>query len=425
LATPQEPAFSQTAAQRHASRRFRWAFAAMLAALATLGPFSIDAYLPAFSGIQASLSATPLEIQQTLSAYLFAFGVMFLFHGALSDSFGRRPVILVSLTVYTLASLGGALAPNVHALILWRVVQGLSVGAGMVVGRAMIRDLYDTENAQRLMSMVTLFFGLAPAIAPVIGGWLFAELGWRSVFWFLTAVGALLVAFGAWRLPETLPESHRQPFHPVALIKGYEEVGIHARFLLLSLVVGFNFNAFFLYIVSAPVFLGEHLHLGPQQYAWLFLPCILGIIFGSQLSGRAAGRQSPARTVQRAYVFMVAAAAGNLVYALLLPPALPWAVIPLMIYGIGFAMAMPSVTLITLDLFPTRRGMAASLQGFVSGMVNVVNAGLISPALSHDPRFLACGMAALLAAGFACWRLYLRSARRRGALVETLPGLPD
>ena len=397
----------------------------MLAALATLGPFSIDAYLPAFAGIQASLSASQLEIQQTLSAYLFAFGVMFLFHGALSDSFGRRPVILVSLAVYTLASLGGALAPNVHMLIVWRVVQGLSVGAGMVVGRAMIRDLYGTEDAQRLMSMVTLFFGLAPAIAPVIGGWLFAELGWRSVFWFLTGVGALLIAFGWWRLPETLPETHRQPFHPVALIKGYEEVGIHARFLLLSLVVGFNFNAFFLYIVSAPVFLGEHLHLGPQQYAWLFLPCILGIIFGSQLSGRAAGRQSPAKTVQRAYVFMMAAALGNFVYAMLLPPALPWAVIPLMIYGIGFAMAMPSVTLITLDLFPTRRGMAASLQGFVSGMVNVVNAGLISPALSNDTRLLAAGMLALLAAGIVCWWLYTRSARRRGSLVETLPGIPD
>lgn len=397
----------------------------MLAALATLGPFSIDAYLPAFSGIQASLSASQLQIQQTLSAYLFAFGFMFLFHGALSDSFGRRPVILVSLSVYTIASVGGALASDVHMLILWRAVQGLSVGAGMVVGRAMIRDLYNTEDAQRLMSMVTLFFGLAPAVAPVIGGWLFSEMGWRSVFWFLAAVGALLVGFGSWRLPETLPESHRQPFHPVALIKGYEEVGIHARFLLLSLVVGFNFNAFFLYIVSAPVFLGEHLHLGPQQYAWLFLPCILGIMFGSQLSGRAAGRQSPAKTVNRAYVFMVVAAAGNLAYALILPPALPWAVIPIMIYGIGFAMAMPSVTLITLDLFPTRRGMAASLQGFVSGMVNVLNAGLISPALSHDTRLLAAGMVALLAGGIVCWWLYKRSARRRGALLETLPGLPD
>src|SRR5215207_7340772 len=108
-----------------ATRRFRWGFAAMLAALATLGPFSIDAYLPAFAGIQASLNATPLEIQQTLSAYLFAFGLMFLFHGALSDSFGRRPVILVALVVYTIASAGAALAGSAHSLIVWRVVQGL------------------------------------------------------------------------------------------------------------------------------------------------------------------------------------------------------------------------------------------------------------------------------------------------------------
>src|SRR5258706_13637430 len=126
----------------HATRRFRWSFAALLAAFSALGPFSIDAYLPAFAGIQTSLDATPLEIQQTLSAYLFAFGLMFLFHGALSDSFGRRSVILAALVVYTLASAAAALSPNVHMLIVWRVVQGLSVGAGMVVGRAMIRDLF-------------------------------------------------------------------------------------------------------------------------------------------------------------------------------------------------------------------------------------------------------------------------------------------
>jgi DHA1 family bicyclomycin/chloramphenicol resistance-like MFS transporter len=404
-----------TALPHHRTRRFRWGFAAMLAALATLGPFSIDAYLPAFAGIQLSLGATPLEIQQTLSAYLFAFGLMFLFHGALSDSFGRRPVILAALVVYTLASAGAALAPNVHMLIVWRVVQGLSVGAGMVVGRAMIRDLFGPEDAQRLMSLVTLFFGLAPAVAPVIGGWLFVGLGWRAIFWFLTLVGALLVAIGWWRLPETLPETGRHPFHPVALLKGYEEVGIHARFLLLSLVVGFNFNAFFLYIVSAPVFLGEHLHLGPQQYAWLFLPCIVGIMIGAQLSGRAAGRFTPAKTVARAYGFMGLAALGNLAYALTLPPSIPWAVVPIMIYGVGFAMAMPSVTLITLDLFPTRRGMAASLQGFVSGMVNVLTAGVISPAVSHDPKLLAAGMFVLMLLGFASWRLYARSARRKAA----------
>src|SRR5262249_55555235 len=140
----------------HATRRFRWGFAALLAAFGALGPFSIDAYLPAFAGIQESLHATPLEIQQTLSAYLFAFGLMFLFHGALSDSFGRRPVILVALAIYAIASVGGALAQNAHALIGWRIVQGLSVGAGMVGGRAMIRDLFGPEDAQRLMSLVTL-----------------------------------------------------------------------------------------------------------------------------------------------------------------------------------------------------------------------------------------------------------------------------
>jgi DHA1 family bicyclomycin/chloramphenicol resistance-like MFS transporter len=404
----------------HQTRRFRWGFAAMLAALATLGPFSIDAYLPAFAGIQESLQASPLEIQQTLSAYLFAFGLMFLFHGALSDSFGRRPVILMALVVYTLASAGAALAGSVQTLILWRVVQGLSVGAGMVVGRAMIRDLFGPEDAQRLMSLVTLFFGLAPAIAPVIGGWLFAALGWRSVFWFLTVVGAVLVGFGWKKLPETLPDTHRQPFHPMALLRGYQEVGIHARFLFLSLAAGFNFNAFFVYIVSAPVFLGQHLKLGPQEYAWLFLPCIVGIMIGSQLSGRSAGKFKSAQTVKYAYMFMIVAAAGDVIYSFSAVPSVPWAVIPIALYGVGFAMAMPSITIITLDLFPTRRGMAASLQGFISGMVNVFTAGAIAPALWSDTRSLSLGMLALLAAGSSCWLLYLRSTRHRIAPIPPI-----
>jgi MFS transporter, DHA1 family, multidrug resistance protein len=396
-----------------ATRRFRWGFAAMLAALATLGPFSIDAYLPAFAGIQLSLAATPLEIQQTLSGYLFAFGIMFLFHGALSDSFGRKPVIMVALAVYTLASAAAALTTDVHGLIGWRVMQGLSVGAGMVVGRAMIRDLYGPEDSQRLMSMVTLFFGLAPAIAPVIGGWLFVGLGWRSIFWFLAAVGLLLVIVG-WRfLPETLPESGRHSFHPVALIKGYEEVGINLRFLLLSLAAGFNFNAFFLYIVSAPVFLGQHLNLGPQQYAWLFVPCIVGIMLGSQVSGRSAGKHTAVQTLKRAYGFMAFAALANLAYSYAFTPSIPWAVIPIAIYGVGFAMAMPSITLITLDLFPTRRGMAASLQGFVSGMINVLTAGALAPLVWDDTHRLAIAMVAMMLMGFASWRLYLRSARRK------------
>jgi DHA1 family bicyclomycin/chloramphenicol resistance-like MFS transporter len=407
----------------HASRRFRWSFAALLAALATLGPFSIDAYLPAFAGIQQSLDATPIEIQQTLSGYLFAFGVMFLFHGALSDSFGRRPVILVSLVLFTIASAAAAMATSIHGLVVCRVFQGLSVGAGMVVGRAMIRDLFGPEDAQRLMSLVTLFFGLAPAIAPIVGGLLYAGLGWRSIFWFLAVVGVVLVVVSQRLLPETLAREARQPFHPAALLAGYREVGINARFLFLSLAAGFNFNGFFVYIVSAPVFLGEHLRLGPQEYAWLFIPGIVGIMAGSQLSGRAAGRLAPQQTVMRGYIFMGVASIANLAYAFAAMPSLPWAVMHMFVYGIGFAMTMPSISLITLDLFPTRRGMAASLQGFVSGMVNVVTAGVIAPAIFHDHRWLATGMLALAAAGLLFWWLYLRSAG--GPVVEAQQPLPE
>jgi DHA1 family bicyclomycin/chloramphenicol resistance-like MFS transporter len=391
-------------ANRH-ERGFRIAFAALLGALATLGPFAVDTYLPAFGGMQQALGATPIEMQQTLSAYLLAFGVMFLFHGALSDSFGRKPVIVVALVVFTLASVGAALASTVQALIGWRMLQGVSTGAGIVVGRAMIRDLYGEEDAQRLMSLVTLFFSLAPVVAPVVGGVLFATFGWQSIFWFLAAVGVVLAAAGAKLLRETLPPEHRHPFHPVALMHGYREVGASRRFLFLSLAVGFNFNAFFLYILSAPAFLSTHLGLGPTEYSWLFIPSIAGILVGSQLSGRAAGRLSRAQTLRRAYVFMGVSAAANLAYALAFPPALPWAVMPIFFYAIGSAMAMPTISLTTLDLFPTRRGMAASLQGFVSGMVNTLTAGVVAPAVFHDTRWMAVAMAAMMFAGFACWRL--------------------
>jgi DHA1 family bicyclomycin/chloramphenicol resistance-like MFS transporter len=234
-------------------------------------------------------------------------------------------------------------------------------------------------------------------------------------------VGFVLVAVSWKFLPETLAASARQSFHPMALLNGYREVGVNVRFLLLSLAAGFNFNAFFLYIVSAPVFLGTHLGLGPRQYAWLFIPSIAGIMMGAQLSGRAAGRLTPRNTVKFAYAFMATAACANLAYALFARPSLPWAVLPIMVYGIGFAMAMPSITLTTLDLFPTRRGMAASLQGFVSGMVNTLTAGLVSPALSPDPRWLALGMTAMMGLGLGSWMLYLRSSARR-RVVAPHPG---
>ncbi|RZL29068.1 MAG: Bcr/CflA family efflux MFS transporter, partial [Rubrivivax sp.] len=181
----------------------RWALSVLLACLAMVGPFSIDTYLPAFAGIGAALDATPVQMQQTLSAYLFGFAAANLFHGALSDCFGRRPVVLIGLAVFTAASVGCALAGSVGQLVFWRTVQGMSAGAGIVVSRAIIRDMFPPADAQRIMSQVTLFFGIAPAIAPMVGGFLFVHADWHSIFWFLTFVGSALF-ISNWRLlPET------------------------------------------------------------------------------------------------------------------------------------------------------------------------------------------------------------------------------
>src|SRR6187455_1292907 len=187
-----------------------WALAILLACLGMLGPFSIDTYLPAFTGIAKAIGASPVEMQQTLSAYLFGFAIMNLFHGALSDSLGRRPVVLAGLAVFTLASAGCALSNHISALVFFRALQGMSAGAGIVVSRAVIRDMFPPADAQRVMSQVTIFFGVAPAIAPMVGGFLFVHVGWPSIFWFLTGVGVLLLLANHRLLPETLHTSQRQ-----------------------------------------------------------------------------------------------------------------------------------------------------------------------------------------------------------------------
>ena len=179
--------------------------ATMLAAMSMLGPFSIDAYLPAFPNIQASLGATPLEVQQSLTFYMLAFAAMVLWHGALADAFGRRNVILVSLVMFAIGTLRCASAHTVHYLWVFRIMQGVSAGAGVVVGRAIIRDLYDDAAAARLLSLVTMIFSIAPAIAPILGGWIVTLFDWRAIFLSLLAYTILLFIYCYRRLPETLP----------------------------------------------------------------------------------------------------------------------------------------------------------------------------------------------------------------------------
>ena len=388
-----------------------------------LGPFSIDTYIPAFSGIARALDATPVQMQQTLSAYLFGFAFMNLFHGALADSFGRRPVILWGIAVFTLASAGCALSQSIGQLVLFRGLQGLSTGAGIVVSRAVIRDMFPPAQAQQVMSQVTIYFGVAPAIAPIIGGWLFVHAGWHSIFWFLTGVGVFLWTANFRLLPETLHVTQRQPFNVRNLMQGYWQLGSSPRFLLLALASGIPFNGMFLYVLSAPAFLGDHLGLAPQQFFWFFVLTIGGIMGGAWLSGRMAGKIAPRRQIRHGFLIMLVVSLSNVAANFVFVPTAGWALLPIALFAFGWALMVPVVTLLVLDLYPERRGLASSLQAVIGSTANGVVAGVIAPLVMHSTRALALSSLVMMCVGLVAWIWLNRHWPEVGRLhaIETPP----
>lgn len=381
----------------------RWALALLLATLSMLAPFAIDAYLPAFDGMARALQATPVQMQQTLSVFLFGFAAMNLFHGALSDSLGRRPVVLASLAVFTLASVGCAVSPSVGWLLLFRALQGMSAGGGLVVARAIIRDLYPPAQAQRVMSQVTIFFGAAPAVAPLIGGLLYVHLDWHAVFWLLALIGAAQFGVMWKRLPESLHPSQRQPVHLGHLLRGYWQVGASARFVALALASAVPFNGMFVYVLAAPAWLGGHLGLQPTQFFWFFTLSVSGIMGGAWVSGRLAGRLSYERQIGIGLAVMGAAAVVNVAAHLVFAPHVAWALIPVSVYSFGWSLSVPAVTLMLLDLVPERRGMASSVQSFLGALTNAVVAGVLVPLVMGSALALALASATLYGVGTLAW----------------------
>jgi len=272
-----------------------------------------------------------------------------------------------------------------------------------VVSRAVIRDLFPPADAQRVMSQVTLFFGIAPAVAPIVGGFLFVHAGWQAVFWFLTGVGVVLWLSNWWLLPETLPTAQRQPFEASHLLKGYVTLLSHPRFVLLALASGVPFNGMFLYVLSAPAFLGEHLHLAPTQFFWFFVCTISGIMGGAFLSGRLAGRIAPSRQIKLGFAVMLVVSVINLVANALFEADVRWSLWPIGLYALGWALMTPVVTLMVLDLFPQRRGMAASLQAFVGAASNGLVAGVLAPLVMHSTVGLALASLLLMLVGLFAW----------------------
>ena len=277
----------------------------------------------------------------------------------------------------------------------------------MVIGRAIVRDVIEGSEALRMMAMVTIIFAAAPAVAPVIGGWLHYWFGWRAVFVFMT-VFAAAVAWWCWAaLPETLSVERRQPFHPAYLARAYWGVWTNLTFVCICLASATGFAGLFIYVVSAPVFLMRHLHVSETDFLWLFGPVTLGLMGGAMLSGRVAGRIKPIQAVVLGCAIMVVASLSNLLLNALVPPSVPWSVVPIFVYTLGMSLTLPSLTILALDLYPKQRGLAASCQSFIQSGGNAL-ISLIAPLVWGTTMSLALAQVGFLVLSLVGVTLYRR-----------------
>lgn len=388
----------------------------VLALCTMMGALGIDTYLPSFHAIAQEFAVGPAAVQQTLSVYVLAMAITMLFYGTLSDTFGRRRVLVFASLGFAITSTVAALVQSIEALIAVRCAQGAMAGAGMVIARAIVQDRFHGADAQRMMSMVMFCFGLAPAIAPEFGGWLQAHGGWRAAFFFLTGFGLLLTLL-CWRvLPETLPADKRVPLHLRVIAGNYLTALRHRQFRRMVAGLALMAGANAIYISAAAEFVMGILKLEETSFGWLFIPLIGGSMLGSAISGVLAKQIAPRVQQRIGYGALLLGCASNVLYHLLTDmPVVPWAVLPIACYTLGLALLMPILSLQVMALFPDMRGLASSLQGFTQMSVFAIMAGAVVPQLFHSGLALALGQCITVVCGMLVWWWSQRSAAAQDA----------
>ncbi len=383
--------------------------AVLLGGLSMVSPFSIDTFFPAFHAMEKALAVDAWQLQQVITAYMLPFAFASLVHGPLSDAVGRRPVMIWGMSLYTVGSIACTLAPNYESLMAARVLQGATAGVGVVIGRAVIRDLYEGARAQRLMSITTMIFSIAPAAAPIIGGWAHVAFGWRAVFAVMTVCGLIFATSAWWKLPETHPLPARVPFKPRNLVATSATVLRHPEFLMLAIAAAVNFGSLAVYIGSAPAIVEMHWGKGETDYFMLFLPVISGILTGAIISTVFAKRLNLLLQVR---IGMVITFVGALSRALIhsgfdeVPVALQQGL--LYFSGIGAQFAFPALTLRMLDLFPAARGTAAAAQSFMALLITAFTFGMVAPHVLSHLSWLAWASFVYASLASLCWYLSRR-----------------
>lgn len=382
-----------------------------------IGPFATDMYLPSFHEMTQVFGVPLSGVQQTLSAYLIGFAVMTLFYGTISDVIGRKPTMVGGFLLFGVASLGAAFSSSLEAVVCFRFVQGLFAGCGMVIGMAVIRDLYGGAQAQKLMAYVAMVFGFGPALAPILGGWIATHLGWRSHFFALAAISlALALACIVW-LPESLPKPQRTAVRWNVLISGYVKTFTNGGFLVGCMALGVAFLGQGVFIAGAADWCVNVMGLATNEFWMLFIPMITGVVVGSGISARTAHRLGTPTTIRFGLSIMMAGAviaAGEIFFVT--RPAMPWAVLPLVVYTLGLGMLRPGMSLMLMDIFPQSRGLASSVLNFIQTLSFAGCSSLVVPMIygsfvAYDGAIIAFFASTVLLWGVSTV-LHLRSNRR-------------
>lgn len=373
----------------------------LMVCLMTVAFSSIGIYTPAMPAIARDLGVGQAEVQATLGIYLAAFAIGQLLYGPYSDRYGRRPALFVGLAIYVAGSILCMTAPSIEMLMVGRGVQALGGCAGPVLSRAILRDLFDRDEGARIMAYIGLVMGVAPAFAPVFGGYLEVAFGWRSIFILLTILGAIVLVLMIWLLEETNQSPHGTKRDGVlSNVLEYPRILRSRAFLGYTLLTGFSMGTVFTYVAAAPFVLIDVLHVPPDLYGWFALIPTGANIGGSFIAGRFTMRIGGERMILIGTGFVLAGGLAMLLFVVLGVLSIATVVGPMCLIHLGVGMMFPSATQGAVAMFPQRAGTASSLNGFIQMMVGALAATLVGylPGESQLPMAMMMAGSAILTA---------------------------
>jgi MFS transporter, DHA1 family, multidrug resistance protein len=372
-----------------------FALTAMLAALTAIGPLSTDMYLPSLPDIARQLDASTAQVQLTISAYLIGFAIGQIVYGPVSDRHGRKPVLLAAVALYCVASLACALSTSIEMLIVARFVQALGGSGGIVLARAIVRDLYSGVRAGRELSVMGAVMALAPVLAPIAGGVLQTGFGWRSIF-FALVCGGLIGAAIVWPLlPETLAARAAEPVSPSSMLKSYRVVARNPAYLAYLGLASTSFGGLFAWISGASFVLQNLYGLSPFQFGVAFAVGSVGYMSGTALAARLVMRLGIDRTLGVGAAAMAAGGLGMVAAVALGLASAASLVLPMAVYLAGMGMVLPQAIAGAMTPFPERAGAASALLGFIQQSAAALCGALVGWLLGQNAWPLAAAVAAM------------------------------